>query len=59
MNLAPLVRIGLRYGVGLVLGMEAGEMLAADPDMVIIGTLALGALVELLYVRAKRKGGAT
>ena len=60
---APLVRIVLRYGVGAVVGVEAGELLANDPDLVDALTIALTALagiaVDWWYSRAKRTGGAT
>lgn len=36
MMLEPLIRIVLRYGVGLIFGMEAGEYLAGDPDLVML-----------------------
>lgn len=59
MTYAPIARIVLRYVVGAVIGMAQGEMLAADPDVVTIAALALGAIVEGLYALAKRKGWAT
>lgn len=57
--MAPFARILLRYGVGIVVGMEAGEMLAGDPDVVAVVALGIGAAVEAVYVLAKRKGWAT
>lgn len=59
MDLFPVARITLRYGVGLFIGMAQGEMLAADPDIVTIAALAIGGLVEVGYMIAKRRGGAT
>ena len=56
---APLARIGLRYIIGGVVGMEAGDLLAGDPDVVFYVALGLGAVVEVLYTYAKRKGWAT
>ena len=56
MTYAPLARILLRYGVGLVLGWEAGDILAGDPDIVVYVAMAIGASVEMLYGIAKRKG---
>jgi hypothetical protein len=55
----PIARIILRYGVGLVIGMEAGEMLAGDPDIVGVVALAVGVATEAAYAYAKRKGWAT
>ena len=56
---APLARIVLRYIIGGVMGMEAGNLLAGDPDVVFYVALGLGAVVEVLYTYAKRKGWAT
>lgn len=57
--MAPVARILLRYGVGIVVGMDAGDMLAGDPDVVALVALGIGAAVEAVYVIAKRKGWAT
>lgn len=59
MNYAPIARIVLRYGVGLVIGAAQADILAADPDVVTVVALAIGAGVELAYTIAKRKGSAT
>lgn len=59
MALMPYVRIGLRYGVGAVIGMEAGDILAGDPDVVAAVALAVAALIEAGYIAAKRLGYAT
>lgn len=59
MNYAPIARIILRYGIGAVIGMAQGDMLAADPDLVTVVALGIGAGVELAYGVAKRKGWAT
>ena len=56
---APLARIVLRYIVGAIMGMEAGAVLAGDPDAVFYTALGIGALVEVVYAYAKRKGWAT
>lgn len=58
MNYGPIVRILLRYVVGgIFMGSAAiGERLAADPDLVALGALALGAAVEGAYALAKRRG---
>ena len=54
-----IARIILRYGVGLVIGMEAGEALAGDPDIVMAIAVGIGAATEAAYAYAKRKGWAT
>jgi len=59
MTYAPLARIILRYGVGLILGMEAGDILAGDPDMVLYVAMGVGAAVEVAYGMAKRRGWTT
>lgn len=59
MNLAPIARIALRYGIGYLAGSQAGEALAMDPDAVLLLSLALGAAVEGLYALAKSRGWAT
>ncbi|AUR11222.1 hypothetical protein PhaeoP48_01225 [Phaeobacter inhibens] len=58
MNLSPLARIALRYVVGaLFFGSDQiGAQLAADPDIVAVCALLIGALVEASYALAKRKG---
>lgn len=52
-------RIVLRYGVGGVLGMEAGSALAGDPDLVMLLAAAIGAATEAAYVLAKKRGWMT
>jgi len=59
MNLGPLARIILRYGIGYLAGSQAGEALAMDPDAVLILSLGMGAAVEGVYALAKRRGWAT
>lgn len=59
MALMPYVRIGLRYGVGMVFGMEVGDILAGDPDVVAAVALALALIIERAYAIAKRDGGPT
>ena len=59
MGYAPIARIFLRYGVGLVLGWEAGDILAGDPDVVVYVAMGIGVIVEAVYGIAKRKGWAT
>ena len=57
--LMPYVRIALRYGVGAVVGMDAGDLLAGDPDVVTAVALAVAAIIEAGYIAAKRLGYAT
>jgi len=59
MNYAPIARIIIRYGVGLLIGAAQADVLAADADVVTVVALAIGAGVELAYTIAKRKGSAT
>jgi len=61
MDYAPLVRICLRYLIGAVIAgsQVIGDDLAADPDLVSVLALAIGAIVEFVYYRAKKHGGAT
>lgn len=59
MSYAPFARIVLRYIIGAVIGMAQAEQLAADPDVVTVVALGIGAVVEAAYVWAKRKGWAT
>lgn len=61
MDYAPWIRIILRYGIGAALiGSQAiGEELAADPDLVAVLCAVAMLAVEAVYIRAKRKGGAT
>lgn len=53
---AAIARIALRYGVGLTLGMKTGEIMAGDPDIVMIVAVGVGVAVEAIYTYAKRKG---
>jgi hypothetical protein len=57
--IAPVIRIILRYGVGAVVGMEIGGMLAGDPDVVMLLAAGVGAATEAVYVFAKKKGWTT
>jgi hypothetical protein len=56
---APIARIVLRYGVGLVAGMQVGNALAGDADIVLIVAAVIGAATEGAYALAKRKGWTT
>ena len=61
--IAPIIRIILRYGVGLVAGWHVGDMLAGDMD--VVNTISAGVafvtftVTEWWYRRAKQTGGAT
>jgi hypothetical protein len=59
MTWAPLARIALRYIVGGVVGMEAGDLLAGDPDIVFYVAMGIGAAVEAAYTLAKNRGWTT
>jgi len=59
MSYAPAARILLRYGVGVVLGTEAGQLLAGDADVVAVVALAIAAITEVVYAQAKKRGWAT
>ena len=59
MDYAPIARIVLRYAVGLVIGLEGGQALVGDPDIVLFVAMVIGAAVEAVYAVAKRKGWAT
>jgi hypothetical protein len=59
MDFAPIARIVLRYIIGGIIGAAQGDMLAADPDVVTVVALGIGAAVEVVYAVAKRKGWAT
>lgn len=56
MTYGPIARIALRYGAGILLGMEVGERLAADTDMVAIVAVCIAAATEWAYREAKRRG---
>lgn len=59
----PWVRILLRYGVGAVAGVSAGEAWASDADLVnalaVVAALIAARATEWWYQRAKREGGPT
>ena len=59
MSYAPIARIILRYIVGGVVGLEAGDLLAGDPDIVFYVAMGIGAAVEAAYAFAKKKGWTT
>jgi hypothetical protein len=58
MNYAPIARILIRYVVGVVVGADAAELLAGDPDVVTVVALAVGGLVEAVYTLAVKRGWA-
>lgn len=59
MDFAPIARIALRYLVGYLIGAEAGEAMALDPDVVTAVALGIGFMVEAAYAWAKARGGKT
>lgn len=59
MSWTPVARIIVRYGVGIAIGMDAGNTLAADPDVITLVAAGLGLATEVIYSLAKRKGWAT
>lgn len=59
MTYAPVARIVLRYLVGALVGMDAGNILAADPDIVTYAALGIGVVVEAVYAFARKRGWAT
>lgn len=48
-----LVRIALRYGVGAGIGFGISE----DPDVILVMTVAVGLIIEAVYVRGWIKRG--
>ena len=63
MNYAPIARIVIRYGVGVVVGTETAQFLAQDADVVSVLalgiSLAVGVVTEFAYSLAVKKGWAT
>uniref|UniRef100_UPI0040481967 hypothetical protein n=1 Tax=Yoonia sp. TaxID=2212373 RepID=UPI0040481967 len=59
MNYAPIARIIIRYAVGLVIGADAADIAAGDPDVITIVAAGIGAAVEVIYSLAKKRGWAT
>jgi len=55
MKYAPLTRIILRYivGAGLMGSNEIGRQLSTDPDLVFYASMALGSLVEFIWLQAE------
>jgi len=58
MHYAPVARIIIRYIVGLVIGMDAADTLAGDPDVVTVVATGIGLATELLYAMAVKRGWA-
>jgi len=54
-----IARIILRYGVGAVIGTQAAEALAGNPDVVLVVAAGVGLVTEWAYREAKRRGWAT
>lgn len=59
MNYAPIARILIRYGAGVVIGFDTAGIIAGDPDVVTYAAMGIGAAVEYAYVLAVKKGWAT
>jgi preprotein translocase subunit Sec61beta len=61
MEYGPIIRIVLRYvvGAGFMGSVAIGDQLAADPDIVMGVSLAIGAAVEVYSYIAKTYGKAT
>jgi hypothetical protein len=55
MDYAPIARIVVRYIVGLVVGADTAGILAADPDVITIVAIGIGAAVEVIYTLAKKR----
>ena len=53
---APIARIIIRYAVGIVIGTDAARILAGDPDIIAVVALAIGAITEVVYALAVKKG---
>ncbi len=58
MTYAPIVRIFIRYVVGILVGADMANTMAGDPDLVTVCALALGAAVEVVYALAVKRGWA-
>jgi len=58
MSYAPIARIILRYIVGLIVGADAANLLAGDPDVVSVVALGIGLAVEVVYAFAVKRGWA-
>lgn len=58
MRYAPIARIIVRYIVGAVIGVEAAEIAAGDPDIIAFVALGVGAATEAAYALAVRHGWA-
>jgi hypothetical protein len=56
---APIARILIRYGAGLLIGLDSASILAGDPDIVSLVAAGLAIGTEALYALAKRRGWAT
>ena len=58
MNYAPIARIVIRYVVGLVIGADAAELMAGDPDIMTLVAAGIGLATELVYAQAVKRGWA-
>jgi len=62
--IGPIARIILRYVASALvtygyLSHDVGAQIAIDPDLIAVLGLALGALVEVGYALARKRGWAT
>ena len=55
----PIARNVVRYGAGALIGTDAANIMAGNPDLVSLVALGIGLAVEAFYGFAKRKGWAT
>lgn len=58
MQYSPIARIIIRYIVGAIIGADAADALAGDPDIITVAALAIGAAVEVIYSQAVKRGWA-
>ena len=58
MNYAPIARIVVRYAVGGVIGFDAADIIAGDPEVMSMIAIAIGAATEGLYALAVKNGWA-
>lgn len=59
MEYAPIARIIIRYAVGIVIGADSADVLAANPDLITLVAAGVAVVVEGFYAWAKKKGWPT
>lgn len=59
MDYAPIARIIIRYAVGIVIGADAADVLAANPDLITLVAAGVAVVVEGFYAWAKKNGWPT